>query len=388
MTFATSRPRGYRSSGILVVVATWIWVGATYGQSSSQLQVPVQVLQNAPVSTYQPMMALSGYYSDRTQVDPLSHYQRTRLGRWKIAKDVDRDDKAFGIQLETPVRTIRVRCETTINGKPFRVAREKTIDEYLAMAQNAVADAISETAEEKGAEVQQEAPVVNDSAATKEVKAEEADAEEADAEEESQTKPKKTVVPPAPYVTSSNKIRLAKYARSRGDLLTRHELRRRLADISGGPALLRTADNFGTQRHETMTLFAFLDTDGDGAISQAESGIAVKALAGRDLNSDKNVDLNELQLGLNSKSASRKVNSTKVSWQSWDATESEGSEDLSLEVAFSDDAAKSNLTIGDTQLDESWDLNEVDLQNVDRSKPNSSSAVSYTHLTLPTTPYV
>jgi len=320
------------------------------------------------------MIGLSGYYSDGTQVDPLSHYQQNRLGRWKVAKDVDRDDAVFGIQLETPARTIRIRCETTINGKPFRLAREKTIDKYLAMAQGAVAEALAE----ESAVDQQEPPVENDPAETEEVKLAASAAEEkteAGTVEESEEQTKGQRVYPDPYVASPNNTRLAKYARSRGDLLTRYELRRRLADISGGPALLRTADDFGTQRHETMTLFAFLDTDHDGVISQAESGSAAKALAGRDLNSDKKVDLNELQLGLKSKSAKRKVDLAKVSWQSWDATQSDESEDLSLQVAFSDDAGKSRLKISDFKLDESWDLIKVDLQTVNARALHSSSAL-------------
>ena len=329
------------------------------------------------------MMVLPGYQPDSTQIDPLSYYQRTRLGRWKVAKDVDRDDAVFGIQLQTPLKTIRIRCETTINGKPFRAAREKTIDEYLDIAQKAIAEAV----EKEIATVQQETSAVIDSAEAKEVETEksevkkEADGEtEGKTEEEPEEEPENKVASPrvalpSPYVASPNRTRLAKYARSRGDLLTRYELRRRLADISGGPALLRTADDFGGQRHQTMTLFAFLDTDQDGVISQAENSDAVDALAGCDLNSNGTVDLNELQRRLNSKSAKRAVSSTNISWQSWDANQSGDVEDLSLQVSFNDDADKSNLKIGGSEFDESWDLVKVDALKANSQEPPCSSVL-------------
>ena len=345
--------------------------------------MPVQVLQAAATSTYQTMMVLPGYQPDSTQIDPLSYYQRTRLGRWKVAKDVDRDDAVFGIQLQTPLKTIRIRCETTINGKPFRAAREKTIDEYLEIAQKAIAEAV----EKKNTTVQQETSAVNDSAEAKEVETKksevkkEADGEtEGKTEEEPEEEPENKVASPrvalpSPYVASPNRTRLAKYARSRGDLLTRYELRRRLADISGGPALLRTADDFGAQRHETMTLFAFLDTDQDGVISQLESDAAVNALAGCDLNSNGTVDLIEVQRSLNSNSVKRAVSSTNVSWQSWDAIQSDDVEDLSLQVSFSDDADKSNLKIGSSRFDESWEQVKVDALKANSQAPPGSSVL-------------
>ena len=381
LTLASSLPRGYRSLGYSVVVAAWLGMGATYGQSSpSELEVPVQVLKSAPTPMYQQTIVLPGYTPDPTKVDPLSYYQRTRLGRWKVSKDIDREDAVFGIQLQTPARTIRIRCETTINGKPFRAAREKTIDEYFEMAQQAIAEAV----EKKNAAVGQENSDINDPAEAAEVKleeakveetkVEEADADEIKTEEESK-EPEKRFVPPSRYVASPNRIRLAKYARSRGDLLTRYELRRRLADISGGPALLRTADDFGGQRHQTMTLFAFLDTDQDGVISQAENSDAVDALAGCDLNSNGTVDLNELQRRLNSRSAKRAVSSTNISWQSWDANQSGDVEDLSLQVSFNDDADKSNLKIGGSEFDESWDLVKVDALKANSQEPPCSSVL-------------
>ena len=93
------------------------------------------------------MLAVPGYVPSGTQGDPLSNYQRSRLGRWEVAKNIDPDDSAFGIELKTPAGPIRIRFETTINGKSFRAAREKTIDELLAIAkgeQNIKAEPIAE----------------------------------------------------------------------------------------------------------------------------------------------------------------------------------------------------------------------------------------------------
>ena len=353
----------------------------------------------------------SGVYSDGTKVDPLSFYQRSRLGRWKIEKDVDGDDAVFGIQLETPARTIRIRCEAIINGKSFRESREKTIDDFMAISRGEkveVADEAvevneketavkddpaveeSEATEESEAEAKEQTEAVEEETEEEETEEAEAEEEETEAktgaeakaeteeesdEEEGEDEAEKETPAPKFYVASSSKDRLATYARARGDQLTRHELRRRVADISGGPALLRTADGFGTHRHKTMTLFAFLDTNQNGVISQLESDAALKALAACDLNSNDKIELEELQKDLKSNSAQRKISSTGIGWQPWDAIESHDVEDLSLQVSFNDDSDDSSLKISDVRLDESWELTKIDVLKDNPKEPYSTSAM-------------
>ena len=144
------------------------------------------------------------------------------------------------------------------------------------------------------------------------------------------------------------------YAQSRGDRLTPHELRRRVADIAGGPALLRTTNDFGSQRHETMTLFAFLDTNEDGAISPQERDVAIQAMNKRDVNADGQTDWNELQQGLKPRSSKRKTGATLVEWQSWDVNQAQSLGDLRVEVSFNAAADDSGLTIDECKLDEQW----------------------------------
>ena len=143
------------------------------GQSASPgIRVPVQIIQSAPDRLAMPIM-FSGVYSDGTKVDPLSFYQRSRLGRWKIDKDVDGEDPVFGIQLETPARTIRIRCETIINGKSFRQAREKIIDDFMAISRGEEVEAAEEEAADEEVEVNEKETPVEDDPAESEAETEE-----------------------------------------------------------------------------------------------------------------------------------------------------------------------------------------------------------------------
>ena len=362
--YGLSLTRGYRSCIPILIVATCLGSSSSYGQSpDSDLRVPVVVLPM--VTTGMQMRQPLGYYvADGRQTDALAHYQRSRLGRWKVPKDVDPEDGVFGIELETPARTIRIRCETTINGQPFRAMREKTINELMAIA-NGTAEFKEENVEEDRVEEDKiEEEVVE---AAEEVKAQpqddadEADADAADADELAEPPEKKRTVPPL-FVGSSDMVRMASYARSRGDQLTRRELRRRVADIAGGPALMRTTSDFGAQRNETMTLFALLDDNEDGVISPEEQSVAVDTLNFTDANVDGQLTMEELHLGLKSRSAQRDVGFTKVQWQSWNAIQSPDSEDINVHVSFSDDGENSNLKIDDCRLNQPWDLMKVDVQ--------------------------
>ena len=116
-----------------MVMVAWFGVDTSYGQSIySGLKAPVEVLQTTTAD--QQMFAAPGYVASGTQADPLANYQRSRLGRWDVEKDVQPDDSAFGIELTTPAGQVRIRFDTTINGQPFRATREKTIDELLSIA--------------------------------------------------------------------------------------------------------------------------------------------------------------------------------------------------------------------------------------------------------------
>jgi Ca2+-binding EF-hand superfamily protein len=168
------------------------------------------------------------------------------------------------------------------------------------------------------------------------------------------------------------------YARSRGDRLTRYELRRRIADIAGGPALLWTSYDFGAERSETLTLFAFLDADGDSMLSPQEGEAADEALSALDANSNGRVDWSELQLGLKPRSARRSAHSALVEWRSWDANESEHVEDLSVAVAFSNKEGKSYLTVNDCALGEPWNQNTAELQRA-LTEESQGQAVLMSH---------
>ena len=303
------------------------------------------------------MFAALGYVASGTQADPLANYQRSRLGRWDVEKDVQPDDSAFGIELTTPAGQVRIRFDTTINGQPFRAAREKTIDELLSIAKG-------DLKSDPDTKIEKAAP---EEGTDKDKKT------ETDTQEETQVSADTTEVTtegetPKKYFTASAKDRMIAYAKSRGDRLTRHELRRRVADIAGGPSLLRTTNDFGSRRHETMTLFAFLDQDEDGAISPQESKVAVKALLDRDANSDGHTTWSELQRGLKSRSSQRKTGPISVDWQSWDASQSKFRDDIRVSISFDDTAEDSGLTIDECRLDRHWKMVEAQVR-----RPNADS---------------
>ena len=288
-----------------------------------------------------------GVVVSKPQVD-LSNYQRSRLGRWEVAKEVKSDDPVFGILLKTPAGPIRIRFETTVNGKAFREAREKTIDELLAIAKGEV----KRVAKPADKEVAIKEPAVKD-IGDEEKKVEEKAIEEPPVTEDA-ADPEIEFEAPEAYVAQSAKDRMVAYVQSRGDRLTRYELRRRVADIAGGPSLLRTTNDFGSQRHQTMTLFAFLDTNEDGVISPQEKNVAVQALNDCDANADGRTSWNEIKLGLKSRTFKRKTNTALIDWQPWEVSQSDAVGELRVAVSFNDTEDKSGLTISECKLDEQW----------------------------------
>ncbi len=296
------------------------------------------------------MPGYPGYATSTTRIDPLSHYQRSRLGRWEIATESDPNDALFGIELTTPSGPIYLRFETTIHGKAFRADRERTIDDLLELASMAKKN---EASRDKPNEQNQ-------------------DTFDKSASESSP--PPKNLAPKA-YIKASVHQRLASYARSRGDRLTRHELRRRFADIAGGPALLKTTYEFGSQRHETLPLFAFLDTNQDGSISSPERDAALNALNDCDANSNGRLDWFELKQGMNSRTTHRNRSSESVRWKSWDANQSKLTADLNITVSFHNDTKISGLAVKECHLDESWNLSTATMQSLDADSTSSQIAL-------------
>ena len=282
-----------------MVAAAWLGIctlASSQSSAQTELQVPVRSLKT--VRTDQ-MINFPGYVSSKPSINPLAHYQKSRLGRWQVERDVDSQDSVVGVELNTPAGLIRIRYEVMFNGKPFREQRESTIDDLMMIAQG----------------------------------------EHPDDDDEDQ---------------SNARARMIAYAKSRGDRATRHELRRRVADFAGGPALLRTASDLSSDRKETHILFALFDTNEDGAISQTEL-TDVDAIFGRcDLNADNRVDLMELHSKLKPRSARRTSQASANLWQAWDANHSEDVEDLSVKVTFGETEPNSAQLLDDCALVDPW----------------------------------
>lgn len=259
------------------------------------------------------MINFPGYVSSEPSINPLAHYQKSRLGRWEVERDVDSKDSALGVELNTPAGPIQIRYEVTFNGKPFREQRESTIDDLMMIARGEQPDGDGEN-------------------------------------------------------HSNAQARMIAYAKSRGEKATRHELRRRVADFSGGPALLRTASDLSSDRKETHILFALLDTNEDGAIAQTEL-TDVGAIFGRcDLNSDYRVDLMELHSRLKPRSARRASQANAALWQAWDVNRSERVQDLSVKVNFGDSESKSAQRLDDSALVDPWEKLSANMIRLERQE--------------------
>ena len=80
--------------------------------SAERVRIPVRVVNSGQPD--QEMFAVPGFVSSSAVVDPLAQYQRSRLGRWDVERDVDAEDSVFGIELTTPVGPIRIRYDVLI----------------------------------------------------------------------------------------------------------------------------------------------------------------------------------------------------------------------------------------------------------------------------------
>ena len=119
-----------------MVAAAWLGINAVAiaqtDQSSERLRVPIRALKTTQAQEM--IINIPGYVSSRPSLKPLDHYQKSRLGRWEVERDVDSGDPVIGVELKTPAGPIRIRYEVMFDGKPFREERENTIDDLMKIA--------------------------------------------------------------------------------------------------------------------------------------------------------------------------------------------------------------------------------------------------------------
>jgi len=151
--------------------------------------------------------------------------------------------------------------------------------------------------------------------------------------------------------------------------------------MAGGPSLLWTSEDFAADRIETHILFALLDADEDGVISAAEIDDAEATFDRCDSNSDNRIELIELHARLAPRSSRRESQSTKVSWKSWDANQSEHVEDLSVKVKFNKADSKSKLLLEDCVLSDPWGQSTAEMFRIGEEAP-SGQAVLLSHPTV------
>lgn len=180
----------------------------------------------------------------------LTDYQRGRGIDWRVPKNVDANDPGIRCLLMCPGGPYVLEVRVLIDGQPFRMKREQFIDQSRLALEKVPPDR---------------------------------DADEDSTENE------------AAKNRSDAVARLVRYMKRQEDSVDRNEARWLLAQWTPGPALLNLRHGFGSERANIAPLWALLDRDQDGILSQEELSAASERLADADANGDEDVEMTELR---------------------------------------------------------------------------------------------
>ncbi len=267
----------------LVISPTW----SQDGQDALPIIAPVKLLSSSGQSAGPRAMTAMAPADDGPRPTlpggKLPQYQSARVSRVSIDAE-NLADARLRFVLALPARPVLIEAEITIDGRPFRMAREERITEVLAALRQPTSETTlrAESDESNAAE-----PDAADSAATP------VDDEVDDAGEPEQ-KPVTPATVPAYSLASSATEYIRRYAAATGAEPTVDEVRWLLANWSDGPVLLALRENFQRFRAREQPVFDVLDRDRDGTISTAELGRAVESFNECDLNRDDVVDATEI----------------------------------------------------------------------------------------------
>ena len=264
------RPAGLRAISIAATIAVLLPRAGTLADDASgklPLSAPVKALQAQadPPQPEGPMVPQAQPPQPTLPSGKLPQYQfGDELGA-AAASDESQNPK-LRFRLALPSRNVLVEAAITIDGRPFRMARESRIEEIIKAAtaapdQEATSDAV--------------APDPADTTAAQDENGR--DAENADTSEPST---------PRYSLAHSAAEFVRRYLAATGRAPSPEEVRWLLAERIDGPVLLMLNDNFQRFRANQRPVFDVLDRDRDGAVSREELQQAVASFQECDLNRD------------------------------------------------------------------------------------------------------
>lgn len=229
------------------------------------------------------MIAASVYADQSMTDDALANYQRNSRGEWQIPATVDRGDPWIRLLLLGPKQPLVIDLAVFVDGKPFRAAREAWIDDVLAAKK---ADAGSDPKSPSDAKDQETAGAAVGTAAADDASNDGAP-DDATAELPG--------VDPQTRRAPTIRERIMTYLETIGPSVSREEVRWLTAEWGTGPPLIVLGPGLSWQRAASAPLLAFLDQDGDGALSAAEIAGMADRLQKADLDGNDVLEISEIR---------------------------------------------------------------------------------------------
>ncbi len=225
---------------------------------------------------------------DPSTANPLTNYERTPLGDWRIPAPADRKNPWVRLLLLAPKRPVVIDVAVRIDDKSFREARNDWIDRVIADSKSASNDSeppkhgleITDTAISK-------TPSASTETAAKDIKKTKGD-----------EKPKPEKSPGVAAVARSAptmRERLHDYLATTGGGASRDEVSWLVAESDSGPPIVMLDPSLSWQRAGEEPLWALLDQNGDGVLSASE--IEERELMFRRADTDSNdvVEISEIR---------------------------------------------------------------------------------------------
>ncbi len=224
----------------------------------------------------------------------LGHHQRV------IPTETELKDPHLRLLLALPTELVLIEAKITIDGQPFRMARENRIQKIIEEASRPAPPVVKATTKsglvESDSSVNEEKPSVD----AENTPADNEDVETVDEEkseetpEESEKEPvAEPTIPPYAMATSVAE-RIRRYMEVTGEAASPDEVRWLMTNWVDGPVLLMLNDNFQRFRANQRPVYHVLDRDRDGTISAEELKLAVATFNECDLNRDDIVDYTEI----------------------------------------------------------------------------------------------
>lgn len=295
---------------VVMILATAL---ASAEDQPETVVAPVKVLMSVEQPAQPPMPNAGMPVPNRPQPTlpggKLPQYQLGQASRGSLSSE-ELDDARLRFILALPSRPVLVEAGITIDGRPFRMAREQRIEQILEALKHPAPEpeaVSSETQDAAGASG--ESPVQSPNAGTDEKpstpenSADAPDDKSADEGDEGDGEPEaESVTPPtvAAYALPDSAAEyIRRYFAATGYDPTPDEVRWLLANWSDGPVLLRLQDNFQRFRARERPVYDVLDRDRDGTVAADELKLAVQSFTECDLNRNDVVDGAEISRSVN-----------------------------------------------------------------------------------------